>query len=246
MVLCCGATKPRDLPIPGRELNGIHFAMDFLHANTKSLLDSDHADQNYISARDKHVIVIGGGDTGTDCVGTSLRHQCMSLEQFEILSRPPDDRQANNPWPEWPRVYRVDYGQEEAAARFGNDPRTFDIMTEKFVGDEDGNVKELHTVQVNWTTDASGRFGPQKVPGTEKVWPADLVLLALGSWGRRTGSSRNSSLNATNARTSGPNTAGTPPALRVSLAPAICGAGRAWWCGRSTKGGEPPERAMNI
>ena len=183
MVLCCGATKPRDLPIPGRELNGIHFAMEFLHANTKSLLDTEHADQSYLSARDKHVIVIGGGDTGTDCVGTSLRHQCMSLEQFEILSCPPDERPPNNPWPEWPRIYRVDYGQEEAAARFGNDPRTFDIMTEKFVGDGNGNVKELHTVQVTWGTDASGRFGPQKVPGTDKVWPADLVLLALGFLG---------------------------------------------------------------
>ncbi|MCY4515337.1 MAG: glutamate synthase subunit beta [Candidatus Tectomicrobia bacterium] len=139
MVLCCGATKPRDLPIEGRDLKGINFAMDFLHANTKSLLDSDHGDRDYISARDKHVIVIGGGDTGTDCVGTSLRHQCMSLEQFEILSRPPDERQSNNPWPEWPRVYRVDYGQEEAATRFGNDPRTFDIMTEKFVGDGNGH-----------------------------------------------------------------------------------------------------------
>ena len=132
VVLCCGATKPRDLPIEGRELHGIHYAMEFLHANTKSLLDSTHADGNYISATDKHVIVIGGGDTGTDCVGTSLRHGCRSLSQFEILPRPPDERQDDNPWPEWPKIYRVDYGQEEAAARFGADPRTYLIMTEKF------------------------------------------------------------------------------------------------------------------
>lgn len=183
IVLCCGATKPRDLPIPGRDLEGIHFAMAFLHANTKSLLDSGHEDGNYISATDKHVIVIGGGDTGTDCVGTSLRHQCKSLEQFEILPRPPDTRQPDNPWPEWPKIFRTDYGQEEAAARFGNDPRTFEIMTEKFIGDEHGHVKALHTVNIKWVTDDHGRFVPQKIAGTEKVWPADLVLLALGFLG---------------------------------------------------------------
>ena len=209
--------------------------MDFLHANTKSLLDSDHADQDYISARDKHVIVIGGGDTGTDCVGTSLRHQCMSLEQFEILSRPPDERPSNNPWPEWPRIYRVDYGQEEAAARFGNDPRTFDIMTEKFVGDADGNVKELHTAQVTWGTDANGRFGPQKVPGTEQVWPADLVLLALGFLGPEDKIVEELELDRDDARTSRPNTASMPPASRAFSALATCAAGKAWWCGRSKR-----------
>lgn len=183
IVLCCGATKPRDLPVPGRDLTGVHFAMEFLHANTKSLLDAQHEDGNYISATNKHVIVIGGGDTGTDCVGTAMRHQCKSLEQFEILPRPPDTRQPDNPWPEWPKVFRVDYGQEEAAARFGNDPRTFEIMTEKFVGDRYGRVKELHTVNITWGRDTHGRFGPQRIPGTEKVWPADLVLLALGFLG---------------------------------------------------------------
>ena len=183
IVLCCGATKPRDLPVPGRELTGVHFAMEFLHANTKSLLDAHHEDGNYISATDKHVIVIGGGDTGTDCVGTAMRHQCKSLEQFEILPRPPDTRQPDNPWPEWPKIFRVDYGQEEAAARFGNEPRTFEIMTEKFVGDRHGHVKELHTVNITWGRDQNGRFVPQRIPGTEKVWPADLVLLALGFLG---------------------------------------------------------------
>jgi glutamate synthase (NADPH/NADH) small chain len=180
VVLCCGATKPRDLPIPGRNLKGIYFAMEFLSANTKSLLDSGLEDGNYISATDKHVIVIGGGDTGTDCVGTVMRHQCKSLEQFEILPRPPDVRQPDNPWPEWPRIYRVDYGQEEAMASFGRDPRTFEIMTEEFVGDENGHVRALRTVDIKWVRGDNGRFSPQKIHGTERVWPADLVLLALG------------------------------------------------------------------
>jgi glutamate synthase (NADPH/NADH) small chain len=157
--------------------------MTFLHANTKSLLDSQHADRQYISAAGKHVIVIGGGDTGTDCVGTAMRHHCTSLTQFEILPRPADERQPDNPWPEWPKVYRLDYGQEEAAARFGADPRTYLIMTEQFVGDEHGHVKELHTVDVEWARDERGGFVPQRISGTEKVWPADLVLLAMGFLG---------------------------------------------------------------
>jgi glutamate synthase (NADPH/NADH) small chain len=183
VVLCCGATKPRDLPVPGRSLKGIHFAMEFLHANTKSLLDSEHEDGNYITATDKHVIVLGGGDTGTDCVGTAMRHRCKNLVQFEILPRPPDTRQPDNPWPEWPKIYRLDYGQEEAKARFGDDPRVYEIMTEQFVGDEEGHVKALHTVNIEWVKDDKGRFVPAKIPGTEKVWPADLVLLALGFLG---------------------------------------------------------------
>ena len=183
VVLCAGATKGRDLPIEGRELNGVHFAMDFLTANTRSLLDSQHRDGNYISAKDKHVIVIGGGDTGTDCVGTSMRHGCKSLTQFEIMERPPDERAANNPWPEWPNVYLLDYGQEEAAARFGEDPRSYLINTTKFVGDEQGTCKELHTVQVEWARGEDGRFFPKPIAGSDKVWPADLVLLAMGFLG---------------------------------------------------------------
>jgi glutamate synthase (NADPH/NADH) small chain len=183
IVLCCGATKPRDLPIAGRQFQGVHFAMEFLHANTKSLLDSCHEDENYLSATDKHVIVIGGGDTGTDCVGTALRHQCKSLVQFEILPRPPDIRQPDNPWPEWPKIYRLDYGQEEAQSRFGADPRVYEIMTEKFVSDAYGRVKAAHTVNIAWKKDDNGRFVPHKIPGTEKVWPADLVLLAMGFLG---------------------------------------------------------------
>ena len=183
IVYCGGATKPRDLPIEGRNLKGIHFAMEFLHANTKSLLDSNLTDGNYISAKDKHVIVVGGGDTGTDCVGTSMRHGCKSLTQLEILARPPDTRAADNPWPEWPKVYKLDYGQEEAKARFGDDPRVYLTTGEKFVGDTNGNVKELHIVDVAWGKNAKGVFGPQRVPGSERVLKADLVLLAMGFLG---------------------------------------------------------------
>ena len=182
VVLCGGATKARDLPIEGRNLTGIHLAMEFLHANTKSLLDSGHADGQYLSAKDKDVIVIGGGDTGTDCVGTSLRHGCRSLLQFEILPMPPEQRAADNPWPQWPKVYKLDYGQEEALALFGRDPREYCITTKKFVGDANGHVKELHTMRVEWARD-NGRVIPKEVPGTEKVFPAQLVLLAMGFLG---------------------------------------------------------------
>lgn len=187
VVLSGGATAARDLPIEGRNLKGIHLAMEFLHANTKSLLDSQHENGNYISAQGKDVIVIGGGDTGTDCVGTSLRHGCKSLVQFEIMDRPPDERAPDNPWPQWPKVYKLDYGQEEAKARFGDDPRTYAILTQKFVGDDEGNLKELHTVNIQWGKDEQGRFGPQPIPGTEKVWPAQLVLLAMGFLGPEKG-----------------------------------------------------------
>jgi glutamate synthase (NADPH/NADH) small chain len=182
IILCGGATKPRDLPIEGRQLGGIHFAMEFLHANTKSLLDSNHADGAFISAKGKDVIVIGGGDTGTDCVGTAMRHGCKSLVQFEILPMPPLTRAPDNPWPQWPKVYKLDYGQEEAAAIFGKDPREYLIQTKKFVGDGSGHVKELHTIRVEWVKD-NGRTIPREIPGTERVFPAQLVLLALGFLG---------------------------------------------------------------
>jgi glutamate synthase (NADPH/NADH) small chain len=182
IVVCTGATAARDLSIEGRNLKGIHFAMEFLHANTKSLLDSEHKDGKYISAKGKDVIVIGGGDTGTDCVGTSMRHGCKSLVQFEILPKPPLDRANDNPWPQWPKVYKLDYGQEEAAAQFGNDPREYLINTTKFVGDQQGNLNELHTVRIEWVKD-NGRFMPKPIPGSEKIWPAQLVLLAMGFLG---------------------------------------------------------------
>ncbi|HBE78157.1 MAG TPA: glutamate synthase [Firmicutes bacterium] len=183
VVLCGGATKPRDLVVEGRALKGVHFAMDFLAANTKSLLDSGRQDGKYISAEGKDVIVIGGGDTGTDCVATSLRHGCKSLVQFEIVPMPPTERTSANPWPEWPKVYKLDYGQEEAAEIFGADPRLYCINTKKIVGDATGQVKEVHTVAVKWEKDSNGRFVPQEVPGSEKVWPAQLVLLAMGFLG---------------------------------------------------------------
>jgi len=183
VVLCGGATKARDLQIPGRELKGIHFAMDFLRANTKSLLDSDHADGQYISAKDKDVIVIGGGDTGTDCVGTSLRHGCRSLVQFEILPQPPDARTPDNPWPQWPKVYKLDYGQEEAAALHGDDPREYCVMSTHFAADDEGNLKELHTYRVEWKKDESGRFVSEEIPDSRQVWPAQLVLIAMGFLG---------------------------------------------------------------
>jgi glutamate synthase (NADPH) small chain len=182
IVLCTGATKPRDLLIEGRSLQGIHFAMDFLTANTKAVLDSSD-DANFISAKDKDVVIIGGGDTGTDCVGTSIRHNCKSLVQLEILPKPPMTRDANNPWPEWPKVYKVDYGQEEAAATFGDDPRGYLRTATHFEGDENGCVKAVHTVQVKWEKNEKGQFIPAHVPGTEEVLPAQLVLLAMGFLG---------------------------------------------------------------
>jgi glutamate synthase (NADPH/NADH) small chain len=142
-------------------------------------MDPSFNDQ-VISAQDKDVVIIGGGDTGTDCVGTSIRHGCKSLVQLEIMPKPPLERATNNPWPEWPKVYRLDYGQEEAAAVFGDDPRGYVTMTTKFEGDDQGQVKALHIVQVDWQKNDQGRFTPVPVAGTEKVIPAQLVLLAMG------------------------------------------------------------------
>jgi glutamate synthase (NADPH/NADH) small chain len=183
VVLCAGATQPRNLSVEGRNLQGVYYAMDFLTANTKSLLDSNLEDGHYISAKDKHVVVIGGGDTGTDCVGTSVRHGCKSVRQLEIMPRLPDSRQNDNPWPEWPRVHKVDYGQEEAAAVFGRDPRDYLVSTQKIVGDEAGNVQAIHTIKVRWEQSETGRMNLMEVANSEEVIPADLVLLAMGFTG---------------------------------------------------------------
>lgn len=182
IVVCTGATKARDLPIPGREGKGIYFAMDFLSANTKSVLNGESS-ADFITAQGKDVVIIGGGDTGTDCVGTSLRHGCKSVAQVEIMPKPALTRQKDNPWPEWPKTYKVDYGQEEAAAKFGSDPRVYVTTATKFENDEAGNVKAVHTVQVEWKKNDKGQFVPQNIPGTEKVMPAQLVLLAMGFLG---------------------------------------------------------------
>jgi glutamate synthase (NADPH/NADH) small chain len=181
VVLAGGATKPRDLLVPGRELHGVHFAMDFLRNNTRSILDGKQP-KEYISAKDKHVIVIGGGDTGTDCVGTSVRHGCKSLIQLEIMAQPPMERAANNPWPEWPKVYRLDYGQEEAKALYGKDPREY-LVTCKELRGKAGEVKEIVITQIEWVKDDAGRFGPKEIEGSQRVLPADLVLLAMGFLG---------------------------------------------------------------
>jgi NAD(P)H-dependent glutamate synthase small subunit len=172
LLLATGATLARDLPIPGREADGVHLAMDFLTAHTKSLLDSNLEDGNYLSAKDKNVIVIGGGDTGTDCIATSLRHGCKSLVNFELLPKPPADRAPNNPWPLWPRIYRVDYGHAEASEKFGDDPRVYSIMSKHFLMDDTGKLTGIVTVNVDDQL--------KEIPGTEKTWEADLILLSMG------------------------------------------------------------------
>jgi glutamate synthase (NADPH) small chain len=186
VVLCTGATKPRDLPVPGRDLKGVYFAMDYLTHNTRSLL-AGRKDGDFVSAEGKDVLVIGGGDTGTDCVGTAVRHGCKNLVQVEILPRPPADRAADNPWPEWPKIYRLDYGQEEAAAKFGSDPRIYLTTVKQFNGDSQSRVKEAVTVQIQWERNDRGQFVPKEVPGTEMVRPAQLVLLAMGFLGPEQG-----------------------------------------------------------
>jgi glutamate synthase (NADPH/NADH) small chain len=180
IVLCTGATKPRDLPIEGRSLKGIHFAMEFLHGNTKAVLDKAEPG---ITAAGKDVIIIGGGDTGTDCVGTSIRHGCKSLVQVEILPKPPQERAKDNPWPEWPKTYKMDYGQEEAAAKFGADPRVYLTTAKKFLSDENGHVSGVHLVEIKWDKNEKGQFIPVDVPGTDRIVPAQLVLLAMGFLG---------------------------------------------------------------
>ncbi|MEZ5498198.1 MAG: glutamate synthase subunit beta [Steroidobacteraceae bacterium] len=185
-VICTGATAARDLPVPGRELPGVHLAMTYLTDSTRALLAGGPAGVT-ISAKDKDVIVIGGGDTGTDCVGTAMRQGCRSVTQFEIMPRPPDERAEDNPWPEWPRVYRLDYGQEEAAARFGADPRRYLTTVQKFIGNKAGEVSELATVAVEWRKAADGRLQPAAVAGSERRQPAQLVLLAMGFTGPESG-----------------------------------------------------------
>ncbi|MDE0817835.1 MAG: glutamate synthase subunit beta [Pirellulaceae bacterium] len=183
LLMATGATQPRDLPIPGRELNGIHFAMDFLTANTQSLLNSEHVDGDFISAKDKKVVVIGGGDTGTDCIATAIRHGAESIVNLEIIPQPPADRADNNPWPQWPRIYRVDYGHAEVAAKWGEDPRDYAIESVQFNDDGDGNLKSITVTQVDWSKPVENGPPFSRVAGSEKTIEADLVLLAMGFLG---------------------------------------------------------------
>jgi glutamate synthase (NADPH/NADH) small chain len=184
VVLSCGASHPRDIKAPGRDANGIHFAVDFLKATTKSLLDSNLTDGKFISAKGKNVIVIGGGDTGNDCVGTCIRHGCKSILQLEMMPKAPDERAENNPWPQWPLVCKTDYGQEEAIAVFGHDPRIYTTTVKEFVKDKKGNLEKVVTIKLESKTDANtGRRMMVPVEGTEKELPCELVLIAAGFLG---------------------------------------------------------------
>jgi len=181
-VLCTGATQPRDLPVEGRNLPGVHFAIEYLTANTKAVL-AGQPDTSPIHARGKDVVVIGGGDTGTDCVGSALRQGCKSIVQIEILPQPPLERAADNPWPEWPKVYRMDYGQEEAAAKYGADPRVYLNHGEKVHRRPGGPRAAARHRPDQVGENDKGQFVPKEQPGTEQTRPAQLVLLAMGFLG---------------------------------------------------------------
>ncbi len=184
VVLACGASNPRDIQIPGRDAQGIYFAVDFLKATTKSLLNSGLEDGNYISAKDKNVLVIGGGDTGNDCVGTAVRHGCASVIQLEMMPKLPDKRAENNTWPEWPRVCKTDYGQEEAAAVFGKDPRVYETTVKEFIKDESGKICRAVLISLASQKDPeTGRTSMVPVEGSEREVAADLVLIAAGFLG---------------------------------------------------------------
>ncbi len=184
VILCTGAKQPRDLNVPGRDANGIHFAVDFLTATTKSLIASRLKDGNFISAKDKDVIIIGGGDTGNDCVGTSIRHGCKSVIQLEMMPKLPDQRTEHNRWPEWPRICKTDYGQEEAIALFGHDPRIYQTTVKELLKDENGNLRAVVTIRLEPKKDPkSGRMLMTEVPGTEEELPCQLLLIAAGFLG---------------------------------------------------------------
>ena len=179
ILIATGSTIPRDLDVKGRDSENIHFAMDFLTQNTKSLLNSSLSDGNYIDAKDKNVIVIGGGDTGTDCIATAIRHGCKNMVNMEIMNKPPKKRGADNPWPLWPNILRIDYGHEESKKRFGSDPRRFSLLSKEFLS-KDGAVSGLTTVEIEWAQGKDGKMQMKEIANSEKTWEADLVLLALG------------------------------------------------------------------
>ena len=184
VILACGAKNPRNIKAPGRDAEGIYFAVDFLKATTKSLLDSELKDNKYISAKGKKVVIIGGGDTGNDCVGTSIRHGAAGVIQLEMMPKAPDERAENNPWPEWPRVCKTDYGQEEAIAMFGSDPRIYQTTVKEFLKDKNGKLCGLKTVKLEGKKDEkTGRMQMVEVPGSESKLDCDLVLIAAGFLG---------------------------------------------------------------
>ena len=184
VILACGSSNPRDIKADGREAEGIYFAVDFLKATTKSLLDSNLTDGKAISAKDKNVVIIGGGDTGNDCVGTAVRHGCKSVTQLEMMPKLPDERAENNPWPQWPRVCKTDYGQEEAIAVFGHDPRIYTTTVKEFIKDDKGALTAVKTVKLEFVTDEkSGRKVPKEIEGSEEILPCELCLIAAGFLG---------------------------------------------------------------
>ena len=184
VVLACGASNPRDINAPGRDAKGIYFAVDFLKANTKSLLDSNFEDGNFVNTKGKNVVIIGGGDTGNDCVGTSIRHGAKSVTQIEMMPKAPDTRAEDNPWPEWPKVCKTDYGQEEAIEVFGSDPRIYESTVKEFVKDKNGNLKAVKIVKLSWEKDKeTGRMSMKEVPGSERTLEAEVVLIAAGFLG---------------------------------------------------------------
>ena len=184
VVLACGASNPRDISAPGRDAKGIYFAVDFLKSTTKSLLNSNLQDGNYINAKDKNVVVIGGGDTGNDCVGTSIRHGCKSIVQIEMMPKAPDERAQTNPWPQWPLVCKTDYGQEEAIEVFGHDPRIYETTVKEFIKNEAGELIAVKVVKVKFVNEPeTGRRQMQEVEGTEQILDADMVLIAAGFLG---------------------------------------------------------------
>lgn len=182
VILCCGASKPRDLSVKGREAKGVYFAVDFLKSTTKSLLDSGLKEGTYLSAKGKDVIIVGGGDTGNDCVGTSIRHGCKSVVQLEMMPRPSETRRENNPWPEWPFILKTDYGQEEAIALSGSDPRIYQITVKELISDENGNLCQVKTVKLE-PKDQDGRTVMTEVAGSEALLDCQLLLIAAGFLG---------------------------------------------------------------
>ena len=182
VILACGASNPRDIKAPGREAKGIYFAVDFLKANTKSLLDSGFADGSFVNTRGKNVVIIGGGDTGNDCVGTSIRHGAKSVVQVEMMPKAPDKRAEDNPWPEWPKICKTDYGQEEAISLYGQDPRIYEATVKEFLKDKEGNLKGVKLVKLLWEKEG-GRMVSKEIPDSEQVLPAEIVLIAAGFLG---------------------------------------------------------------